>query len=167
MFQSETHIEGVLKVDAEVEQSAVGFQDLHSLPIPSALIRHTDLHSRSVLKQMTLGFPTVDHNNKNTPSVYCSTPSTKASANLLPPSFFCTSIPLAVHFWTNFHKHAYLILLLHWIVILFCRVSPPLCLYMRCDCKLSPNVFFCFQHHGEFSLSGVGGSGWALSEGAK
>lgn len=63
---------GALKVKTEVEQSGVCFQVWHSLPTLSVLLVHTGLYSRSVLKQMTPGSPTIDHNKKNTPTAYCS-----------------------------------------------------------------------------------------------
>jgi len=44
----------------------------HPLPAPSALLVHTGPYSRSVLKQMTPGSSTIDHNNKNTPTASCS-----------------------------------------------------------------------------------------------
>lgn len=65
-------IHGALKVETEVEQSGVRFQVWHSLPTSSVLLVHTGLYSQSVLKQMTPGFPTIDHNKKNTPTAYCS-----------------------------------------------------------------------------------------------
>ena len=46
-----------LNAETEVERSDLRFQIWHSVPVPSILLSHSDLHSRSVLKQMTLGFP--------------------------------------------------------------------------------------------------------------
>lgn len=62
---------GALKVETEVNQSGVRLQSWRSRPALFILLVHTDLYSRSVLKQMTLGFPALDHNKKNTPTAYC------------------------------------------------------------------------------------------------
>lgn len=65
-------IHSALKVEIEVKRSGVRFQLRHFLPALSVLLVDTGLYSRSVLKQMTPGFPTIDHNKKNTPTAYCS-----------------------------------------------------------------------------------------------
>lgn len=54
------------------QRSGVCFQGSPWLPATSVLLSRTVLHSQFMLKQMTAGFPRVDHNTKNTPTAYCS-----------------------------------------------------------------------------------------------
>lgn len=105
-------IHSALKVETEVEQSDVHFQVRHSLPVRSVLLSQIGLHTHSVLKQMTLGFPTIDHNKKNTPTAYCSHLPLERhplSLSLLPiPTLFCfLSFFYLACFSTHLHKHSY------------------------------------------------------------
>lgn len=98
--QNVSQVKGILvhsslKVETEVKQSGVCFLVWHSLPAPSALLVRTGLYSWSVLRQMTPGFPTTDHNNKNTPTAYCSHLLLERH-HPLSPSFSYTPISLAV-----------------------------------------------------------------------
>ena len=99
---------GALKVKTEVEQSGVCFQVWHSLPTLSVLLVHTDLYSRSVLKQMTPGSPTIDHNKKNTPTAYCSNLPLKRH----PLSLFLRSLLLHSNFpcYVLFNSSSYALL---------------------------------------------------------
>lgn len=67
---------------------------------------------------------------------------------------------MSTHTPVSYSKHSF-------NVFVSC-VSPSFLLQLHCNRSL--DVFFCFQHHGELSLSeGEGGglSGWAHSEVAK
>lgn len=163
-------IHSALKVEIEVKQSGVRFQLWHSLPAPSVLLVHTGLYSRSVLKQMTPGFPTIDHNKKNTPTAYCSHLLLERHLSLL-PSFSYNPISLAVCFST-LHKHSYPGLFLQVVLLCFCLVCR---LPSLCSCTVT-GARMCFSAFSttESSLcqrvkwGGRGGlSGWAHSEGAK
>lgn len=62
-----------LKVETKVNRSCLRLWSCRlPRPAPVVLLVHADLYSRSVLKQMTPGFPAIDHKHKNTPTAYCS-----------------------------------------------------------------------------------------------
>lgn len=163
-----------LKVETKVNRSCLRLRSCRPpRPAPVVLLVHADLYSQSVLKQMTPGFPAIDHKHKNTPTAYCSHlplqrhPLCPISPPLPLQSYFSCCVLLTLtssqkkkpspHSKRSFH------------VFVSC-VLPGFLLQLHCNRSL--DVFFCFQHHGELSLSegeGMGGglSGWAHSEGAK
>ncbi len=175
MSQSIAEIKGILihtalKVETEVKRSGVRFQSQHSLPVPCVLFVHTGLYSHSVLKQMTPGFPAIDHNKKNTPTADCSHLPLEChplSLSLLPSPtllflFLCAfqAILTSTHTPNSFSKQPF-------YVFVSC-VSPAFPLQLHCNWSL--DVFFWFQHHGELSpflSEGEGGGWWAPLEEAK
>lgn len=157
---------------SEVEQS--GFQVWHSLPTPSVLLVHTDLYSQSVLKQMTPGFPTIDH-NKNTPTAYCSNLPLERHP-LSPLSSLClySYFPCCVLF--NSSSYALIPQSLSPVsrFMFLSRVSrlPSLCGYTVTGAWICFSAFSTTESslcQREKGLGGRGGglSGWVHPEGAK
>lgn len=70
----------------EREQSRVFFQEWHFLLDHCVLLSLTGRYSQAVFKQMTPGFPAIDH-HKNTPTAYCS---------LLPTQHHPLAVPTAL-----------------------------------------------------------------------
>lgn len=139
------------------------FQVRHSLPAPSVPLRQIGLHAHTVLKQMTLGFPTIDHNKKNTPTAYCS----HLPLERHPLSLFFFSL---VCFSTHLQKHSYPSLFLQLVIFMLWSCVPRL--PSLSNWAVTESCFSAFSTT-ESSLcqgakeGGGGLSGWAHSKGAK
>lgn len=139
------------------------FQVRHSLPAPSVPLRQIGLHAHTVLKQMTLGFPTIDHNKKNTPTAYCS--HLPLERHLLSLFFFSL-----VCFSTHLQKHSYPSLFLQLVIFMLSSCVPRL--PSLSNWAVTESCFSAFSTT-ESSLcqgakeGGGGLSGWAHSKGAK
>lgn len=111
MSQSVAQVKGILicsavKVSPEVNQSGMHFQSWRSQLAPFVLPIHTNLYSRSGLKQMKLGFPAIDH-KKDTPTAYCSHLPLERHALSLSSLFSHTPIALTPCFSTHSHELLY------------------------------------------------------------
>lgn len=134
-----------LKVATELSRSRARSQSWRYRPASSIVLVHTDLYSLSVPEQMSLGFPAIDH-RKNTPPAYFSAlmlEHHQLSVAALLPTFLVPLLfvfPTHLHFLSAFLSCVFLSLMFH---------LPPSC--SRTVTELG--LFFCFQYHGELSLS--------------
>lgn len=76
--QSVAQVKGILfhsalvEVETKVEKSVSPGLAFPAGSLCPVLLSHTGRYSQPALKQMTPGFPTIDHNKKNTPTASCS-----------------------------------------------------------------------------------------------
>lgn len=143
-------------------------------PAPVVLLVHADLYSRSVLKQMTPGFPAIDHKHKNTPTAYCSHlplqrhPLCLLSPPLLLQSYFSCCVLFRLTLTSSQKKNPPQTLTPSDRFMCLSRVS---CLASFCSCTVT-GAWKCFSAFSttESSLCqrvGVEGGEWVEWVGAK